>query len=300
MVPELNEEDPELGSCIYFHETSCPKDMSDVSLNPRQACSVESALRAHPNTDVYLLISSPIFVPLSETKNRLVQELLTFPNFKLRHINFSRYLSKTPLEKIHLTGALNGSKWPVSHSSDVLRYATLYKFGGIYLDLDVIVLKPLIKLRNFAGAESNTSVGSGILGFAYDNIGREFAKECANELASTYDGKIWGFNGPGVITRVLGRKCQTTNVSQMVGRYCRGFHVYPTSYFAAFSYNEPEFFFHEGNTKKAREILNKSYAIHYWNKLSSKFVLNKTADIPFLKYAQNYCPRVYEVADGNF
>lgn len=45
---------------------------------------------------------------------------------------------------------LQTSYWPVPHASDILRYTTLYKFGGTYLDLDVIVLKPF-DIKNFAG-----------------------------------------------------------------------------------------------------------------------------------------------------
>lgn len=73
----------------------------------------------------------------------------------MTYIFIYRYLDNTPLKVIHATGALNYSLWPVAHSSDVLRYTTLYKFGGIYLDLDVLVLKPLNDLSNFAGRPTN-------------------------------------------------------------------------------------------------------------------------------------------------
>lgn len=48
-LPELDENEPQSGSGIYFHETSCPKNLFDIFLNARQACSVESALKAHPS-----------------------------------------------------------------------------------------------------------------------------------------------------------------------------------------------------------------------------------------------------------
>lgn len=67
------------------------------------------------------------------------------------HLYIFRYLSNTPLQQLYYSGALNSSLWPVSHASDVLRYATLYKFGGLYLDLDVIVLKSMNNMSNYAG-----------------------------------------------------------------------------------------------------------------------------------------------------
>lgn len=42
--------------------------------------------------------------------------------------------------------------WPVEQHSDMLRILTLWKFGGIYMDLDVVSLKPM-PFINFIGAE---------------------------------------------------------------------------------------------------------------------------------------------------
>jgi lactosylceramide 4-alpha-galactosyltransferase len=49
----------------------------------------------------------------------------------------------------------------------VLRFATVYKNGGIYLDLDCLVTKSFINLRNTVGFEDvlNTNVASGVLIF---------------------------------------------------------------------------------------------------------------------------------------
>jgi lactosylceramide 4-alpha-galactosyltransferase len=53
----------------------------------------------------------------------------------------TRYFSKTPLEKWDFGAAMASSSWPTEHSSDILRLLTLWKYGGTYLDLDVIILK---------------------------------------------------------------------------------------------------------------------------------------------------------------
>nr|CAD7411140.1 unnamed protein product [Timema cristinae] len=58
-----------------------------------------------------------------------------------RHVNIEHYLEGTPLEDWYKEGALKKSRWPMSHSSDVLRFITLWKYGGTYLDLDVVVTK---------------------------------------------------------------------------------------------------------------------------------------------------------------
>ena len=49
------------------------------------------------------------------------------------------------------SGRLKESQYPHIHLSDAIRVAILYKNGGIYLDLDCIVLRPINCLRNTAG-----------------------------------------------------------------------------------------------------------------------------------------------------
>ena len=51
------------------------------------------------------------------------------------------------------------SQYMVNHLSDVLSYSLMHKFGGIYLDLDQIVLKPFPDVPNFIGAESDEFLG---------------------------------------------------------------------------------------------------------------------------------------------
>lgn len=59
---------------------------------------------------------------------------------------------------------LEKSKYFTSHLSDVLRFLTLWKFGGIYLDMDMIVLKSLENFdANFACAESEVFVNAALL-----------------------------------------------------------------------------------------------------------------------------------------
>lgn len=63
--------------------------------------------------------------------------------------------------------------------SDVLRYLTLYKFGGVFLDLDVVVQQNFDQLgQNFAGDDSVDAIGCGVIHFGNDKIGRKVAEQC--------------------------------------------------------------------------------------------------------------------------
>ncbi len=49
------------------------------------------------------------------------------------------------------------SQFLVSHLSDVVRFLLLQKYGGTYLDLDALILRPLPEnVPNFVGRESWT------------------------------------------------------------------------------------------------------------------------------------------------
>ena len=57
------------------------------------------------------------------------------------------------------------SKYYISHLSDILRVLIVKKFGGIYLDLDALILKPLPPAPNFVGRENDDYVAGGLIKF---------------------------------------------------------------------------------------------------------------------------------------
>lgn len=56
------------------------------------------------------------------------------------------------MEDFVRTGVMEKGRWLVEQHSDMLRILTLWKFGGVYMDLDVVSLKPM-HFTNFIGAE---------------------------------------------------------------------------------------------------------------------------------------------------
>ncbi|XP_026299591.1 lactosylceramide 4-alpha-galactosyltransferase isoform X4 [Apis mellifera] len=194
---------------IFFHETSC-FDENGLALNARQACAVESAAKINPDMNIYLLFLSPS--KISRRFRRLFKQLQTYPNIHIRRIKPEDYMKNTPLNEWYKTEILKKSKWPINHMSDILRYLTLWKYGGIYLDLDVIVIKPIKYLANFAGAEDRNQVAAGVIGFDTSMTGRRMANECIQEIRNNFRGDLWNHNGPGVITRILKKICSTKNI----------------------------------------------------------------------------------------
>lgn len=122
---------------IFFIETSC-NHKNGINLNLRQGCAIESAANLNPNLKIFVLFVSANFV---NNGSDVINTLNTYKNINLRYIDFIRYSDKTPLQDFVMSNTIFTSHWPVSHTSDLLRYLTLWKFGGTYLDLDVVLMK---------------------------------------------------------------------------------------------------------------------------------------------------------------
>lgn len=160
---------------IYFIFWSFFSILNSVSHLPpvqcissfRQACAIESAALLNPNWGVFVLFASPVGI-LNGTNESppIMSALKSYPNIHFRNIDLWTYSANTPLEDWFLSDKLFRSQYLNSHISDFLRYVSLFKFGGTYLDLDVVVQKTFENISaNYAGAESENSVAAGVLNF---------------------------------------------------------------------------------------------------------------------------------------
>lgn len=112
-------------------------------------------------------------------KDPIIEALLSYKNIYLRNVDLWKYSENTPLKNWMNNGKLLKSKYMNSHTSDYLRYVSLYKWGGVYLDLDVVVLDSFNNIEpNYAGAESPSYVAAGIISFDHDQVGHEIADMC--------------------------------------------------------------------------------------------------------------------------
>lgn len=204
----FSERQPRNGKSIFFHETSCTAG-NVVRLNARcvcnyafvfllfpsehfsrsfflsffdrrQACAIESAARWNPNFDVFLLFASPVgFKKNSAEMAPVINALKSYSNIHMRHVDLWSYANHTPFADWLSTGDLFYSKYLISHTSDFLRYMSMYKFGGIYMDLDVVVQKSFENIEpNFTGAESSKEIAAGIMSFEHTGIGHRVAEMC--------------------------------------------------------------------------------------------------------------------------
>ena len=185
------------------------------SFTLRYRRTVESTLRFHPDSCV--IVISPT-LPLDYFQ---VFWDLGY-NIIVERPETEKLIQGTPAE--HWWS--NIEKWKTgpfffSHHTEILRLTTLRHYGGVYLDTDVIIMKPLKPdLHNCLGTELAGKYGEAkvlngaILVF---EKGSRFVWEAMHEFNSTYRIDSWGWNGPELVTRVS-RRFQHHQAQERRGR----------------------------------------------------------------------------------
>ncbi|KAF5285512.1 hypothetical protein FQR65_LT13209 [Abscondita terminalis] len=295
-LPDISDEESVKEKSIFFLETSCYSYINDkITLRARQACAVESAALNNPEYSVYLLFVSPGIIKDEDTEaDRILKALLTYKNVNLFHLNYEKYTKNTPVENLYTESKVEKSLYSLSHASDVLRYLTMWKYGGVYLDLDVISLKSLSDLPpNFAALEADDTVGSAVLAFSSNGSGHEFAQMCLEDLKEDFRGDVWIHNGPGVITRLLTKLCEASPSKEMVTRNCSGFKVFPPEQFYPVHYSNWKSYFESQSIDYIEDVTKNSYIMHIWNKLSGATKIPVNTEVPYTTFAKKFCPKVF-------
>ena len=168
--------------------------------NWRHRRSIESIYYHHPRAKVMIhsnTLSQKEFAVFTE-----VGYSLEVKNYSLKSL-----LTGSPAESFieRLSKVRNGMYW-YSHETDLLRCLILYKWGGVYMDMDMVIVHPVDTLKMnivaWQGREENILNGA----FMMFEKGNPYLKECLQEFARSYRITNWGWNGPYLLTRVLKKK----------------------------------------------------------------------------------------------
>lgn len=280
---------------IFFHETTCRRD-GVVRLNVRQACAIESAARANPESDVYVLFASPVGFERSTSKPALFRALARYGNVHLRNVNLWTYTLDTPVaEWMHRTDLFR-SRYLAAHMSDMLRLVSLFKFGGTHLDLDFVVRRAFDDLApNSAGEESPDVIENALMRFAATGVGHQIVERTLDEFAREFRGGEWSANGPQLVSRVLREVCKAERLTE-----CTLFTVYPREMFYAVYYKEWRRLFEPRKGEQTLAAVNASVAVHFWNKLSAEMVVNVGEGSAYERLAMEFCPRVLATVGAEF
>ncbi|XP_049408210.1 uncharacterized protein LOC125871622 [Solanum stenotomum] len=242
------------------------------SFGKREFFTLESLFKAHPKGCLIILshtLDSPsgtmIFKPLVELGYRI---LLVTPDLY--------FLFENTPSKSWFIDLKNGKKDPgkiplAQNLSNLIRLAVLYKYGGVYIDTDFIILKDFSRLRNSIGAQSVdrngnwTRLNNAVLIF---DKSHPLVYKFMEEFALSFDGNRWGYNGPYLVSRVV-EKVKDYNFS-----------VLPPRAFYPMNWVRIKGFFNAKNDSrwieaKVLELNEKTYGIHLWNRQSKSMKIEQ-------------------------
>ncbi|PON43540.1 Alpha 1,4-glycosyltransferase domain containing protein [Parasponia andersonii] len=153
--------------------------------------------------------------------------------------------------------------------SNLIRLALLYKYGGVYLDTDFIVLKGFSSLRNTIATQSEnantkqwTRLNNAVLIF---DIKHPLLYDFMEEFALTFNGNKWGFNGPYLVSRVVERVGSNPGYSLTI--------VPPKAFYPVNWIEIRNFLKQPGNETESAWVERKvkelndggTFAVHIWN-----------------------------------
>lgn len=129
----------------------------------------------NPDRQIYILIKTSVNF-LDNPANSFVRAILSYPNVHLKHFYVSEIAQRTPIERWIQNSTLFRSLSLNAHVSDVYRLIILWRYQGIYLDMDTLTLKSFDKIpENFACIENEKAnkIGSAFMGVEGD-VGKKF------------------------------------------------------------------------------------------------------------------------------
>ena len=256
---------------IFFHETS-----GETEFSLRQTCSIESAAHHNRHRPVQIFIQ-----PQQEYQSTLnssstwLRVLQQYSNIQVIVIDdLGLYFRDSPLEQWYFKGDWHKSPFRVEHMSDYIRIVSLYKEGGMFLDLDIVTMKPYdgYLFRNFTLIESslNDQITNAVMHLDRDH---RLISEIIDLMAQEYDPDEYTFHGPQVMSLALSRSCNMTFSHRSS---CPDVRMLPHSYFypignAFWS----QYFEQEEEAKIILEQFRSCHGFHAWNNLSK----NRTIDV---------------------
>lgn len=249
------------------------------SFGSREFLSMESVFRAHPRGCLMILSRT-----MDSRRGYKVLKPLQDRGFKVNAVtpDLSFLFKNTPAEAWFAEmkrGNRDPGEIPLAQNlSNLIRLAVLYKYGGVYLDTDFIVLKSFSGLRNSIGAQSMdavsknwTRLNNAVLVF---DMKHPLLYKFMEEFALTFDGNKWGHNGPYLVSRV---------VQRVENRPGYNFTVLPPMAFYPVDWTRIGGLFkkprNQADTKwikaKLLQLSGETYGVHLWNKQSSRLLIEE-------------------------
>lgn len=234
---------------IWFIRTS-----NEKALGHLDACAVSSAAEKNPTARVLVLSNT-----LGCKAARAIHPDVRIVRFRYEGV----YRAFPALAAWYRSGVWKGP-FDRNNLGNALRLALLYRYGGAYFDTDVLSLRPLGPDEpNFIGVERDSVLNNAALGFSQRH---PFLERAIQRFVREFK-KIWGWNGPALLTRTwqsLGHGAVNRSLHSRVA-------ILPQHEFYGLPFASADDFFAPLDSPRAAKWLKyfetrPPRALHVWNK----------------------------------
>ncbi|KAK7804279.1 hypothetical protein U0070_006670 [Myodes glareolus] len=272
------------GRSIVFIETS-----ERVEPPPLVTCAVESAAKIYPE--------QPIIFFMKKLSNATqLTPNASYPAFSLLSaidnvffvpLDMKKLFEDTPLFSWYTKVNSSKEKYWLHVSSDASRLAIIWKYGGIYMDTDVISIRPIPE-KNFLAAQGSQHSSNGVFGFLPHH---PFLWACMENFVEHYNSGIWGNQGPKLMTRMLKVWCKLQDFQEMGDLKCPNISFLHPQRFYPIPYPQWRLYYQVWDTEPS---FNNSYALHLWNYMNQegKTVVRGSNTLAENLY-RKHCPKTY-------
>ena len=274
---------------IFFHETS-----GRGYLNLRQTCTVESTAKHNPGRPVQVFM----------TADRLdysipwLSVLQNYANVSVILVDPAEYFANTPLEAWYKEEEWATSLYRIVHLSDYIRVVTLQKGGGMYMDLDIVTMKPFDEqhLWNFFLIETEEMqlLSNAVLHLEH---GHRLIEKMIERLVTYYEPDDYIWHGPILVSYVMSRNCGVKR-GRPDSNNCTDARLVPHYSFGPVENTGWETLFKDATEERMAIVKNGSYGVHCWSGKSKNEPLYLHSNQVYAVLARENCPITVAMAEG--
>jgi mannosyltransferase OCH1-like enzyme len=163
--------------------------------------------------------------------------------------------TNSDLSHPYVQAAYAAKKW--AFVADFVRFQVLVEYGGVYLDTDMLLLKPISTLldsEGFIGFEDDKYVSAGIIGSVIN-------QPLMNQVKAYYKASQFNPDNPQIINITLNKIFKENGLTQFnVEQNIGGINMFPSSYFYSYSFAQSM-----SDKDFEKYITPNSIALHLWN-----------------------------------
>lgn len=163
-------------------------------ISPTSLCGIESlhtTLINNPNSYIWVWMSNTSFWPIELSGNERI---------KVMHANFTALVKETPLETFYDRKGFDYGTYDIQNRANALRLAIVYKFGGMYIDADFVVINDPSSLGYGIHFQDSGSLNNAAFSFKRES---RVLKSLMQDFALKYNGNRWGHQGPQMFNRMF-------------------------------------------------------------------------------------------------